>query len=92
MFGRVAPRLELLEERFQKDSSVWQKRLAETQFVVMPGQFVGQSINTSDIFLKLFDEIFSGQSTCNNFTSALGAGQKVLSYAYYRPYIVATRE
>ena len=35
---------------------------------------------------------YVGQSTCNNFTSALGAGQKVLSYAYYRPYIVATRE
>ena len=73
MFDRVGPRLELLEARSQKDSAAWQKRLAESQFVVMPGQYVGQS-------------------TCNNFTSALGAGQRVLSYAYYRPYIVATRE
>ena len=28
---------------------------------------------------------YVGQSTCNNFTSALGAGQRVLSYSYYRP-------
>ena len=29
---------------------------------------------------------YVGQSTCNNFTSALGAGQKVLSYTYYSPW------
>ena len=28
---------------------------------------------------------YVGQSTCNNFTSALGAAQRVLSYSYYRP-------
>ena len=27
---------------------------------------------------------YVGQSTCNNFTTVLGAGQRVLSYSYYR--------
>ena len=26
-----------------------------------------------------------GLSTCDNYTSALGGGQKVLSYSYYTP-------
>ena len=33
---------------------------------------------------------YVGQSTCNNFTSALGAGQRVLSYSYYRPGVNVT--
>ena len=35
---------------------------------------------------------YVGQSTCNNFTSALGAGQRVLSYSYYRPGVVASSQ
>ena len=31
---------------------------------------------------------FVGPSTCNSYTSALGAGQKVLSYTYYTPWQV----
>ena len=42
-------------------------------------------------FLALAGQ-YVGQSTCNNFTSVLGAGQRVLSYAYYRPYKVDSRE
>ena len=73
LFYREAPRLELLEERYEADSSVWEERLDQSPFVVLPGSYVGQS-------------------TCNNFTSVLGAGQRVLSYAYYRPYKVDSRE
>jgi len=32
---------------------------------------------------------FVGHSTCNSYTSALGAGQKVLSYSYYTPWQAA---
>ena len=35
---------------------------------------------------------YVGPSTCNNFTSALGAAQRVLSYSYYRPGVVATTQ
>ena len=35
---------------------------------------------------------YVGQSTCNNFTSALGAGQKVLSYSYYTPWRTFARQ
>ena len=35
---------------------------------------------------------YVGQSTCNNFTSALGAGQKVLSYSYYTPWRTFVRQ
>ena len=66
MFGREAPRLELLEERFQADGAAREKMWDQSPFLVLPGKYVGQS-------------------TCNNFTSALGAGQRVLSYSYYRP-------
>ena len=31
---------------------------------------------------------FVGQSTCNSYTSAFGAGQRVLSYTYYTPWQV----
>ena len=31
---------------------------------------------------------FVGQSTCNSYTTALGAGQRVLSYTYYTPWQV----
>ena len=66
MFGREAPRLEVLEERFQADGAAREKMWDQSPFLVLPGKYVGQS-------------------TCNNFTSALGAGQRVLSYSYYRP-------
>ena len=73
MFVREAPRLELLEERFRKDSSVWKEKFPESPLVVTAGTYVGPS-------------------TCNNFTSALGAAQRVLSYSYYRPGVVATTQ
>ena len=73
MFSREAPSLKLLEERFEKDSSGWQKLLAQSPFLVSPGSYVGPS-------------------TCNNFTSALGAGQRVLRYSYYRPSVVAKKK
>ena len=31
---------------------------------------------------------FVGQSTCNSYTTSLGAGQRVLSYTYYTPWQV----
>ena len=31
---------------------------------------------------------FVGQSTCNSYTTTLGAGQRVLSYTYYTPWQV----
>ena len=73
MFVREAPRLELLEERFRKDSSVLEEMFPESPLVVTAGTYVGPS-------------------TCNNFTSALGAAQRVLSYSYYRPGVVATTQ
>ena len=30
--------------------------------------------------------VYIGPSSCNDYTSALGAGQKVLSYTYYSPW------
>ena len=71
MFVREAPRLELLEERFKKDSL--EEKFPESPLVVTAGTYVGPS-------------------TCNNFTSALGAAQRVLSYSYYRPGVVATTQ
>ena len=35
---------------------------------------------------------YVGPSSCNNFTSALGAGQKVLSYSYYTPWRTFARQ
>ena len=71
--SREAPKLETLEERFQKESGVWERRFLESPLLVSAGTYVGQS-------------------TCNNFTSALGAGQRVLSYSYYRPPNAATKQ
>lgn len=38
------------------------------------------------ISLKIPDSTFVGNSTCNDYASALGAGQKVISYSYYSPW------
>ena len=34
----------------------------------------------------LFDGTYVGLSSCNEFTSHLGSGQKVVSYAYFTPW------
>ena len=36
--------------------------------------------------LSVADGSFVGMSTCDGFTSALGSGQRVLSYSYYTPW------
>ena len=36
--------------------------------------------------LSVTDGSFVGMSTCDGFTSALGSGQRVLSYSYYTPW------
>ena len=71
--SREAPSLKLLEERYPRDSSRWEKLLDQSPSLVSPGSYVGQS-------------------TCNNYTSALGAGQRVLSYSYYRPGVVPSTQ
>ena len=42
---------------------------------------------SSDIdWRELEDGTYVGESTCDEFTSALGSGQNVLSYTYYTPW------
>ena len=39
-----------------------------------------------EIPLKVPKGVYIGSSSCSDYTSALGAGQKVLSYTYYSPW------
>ena len=54
-------------------------------------RFAGEEMMAQSPVLVLAGQ-YVGQSTCNNFTSALGAGQRVLSYSYYRPRLAATNQ
>ena len=47
---------------------------------------VSSASYNSSILSSLPDGTFVGLSSCDRFTSTLGSGQKVLSYAYFTPW------
>ena len=43
-------------------------------------------IKLSEVPVRLAAGVYVGSSSCNDYSSALGSGQKVLSYTYYSPW------